>query len=170
MKHNTLESCKRALALMSLWRSAGRASEPAYLHYDAFTWNSLHKTPVIEMPQSKSSKCKMIPFMAGAHYHFCWLTTFGDYMAMLRGPIEYEADKPNFLLPDLQGPNASTKMTNFIKALQTAGKPGAQKGYEKVAVSTLPPKPTAAGFRRGHATRWPCTSLPRLRCTLRGTT
>ena len=61
MKHNTLESCKRALALMSLWRSAGRASEPAYLHYDAFTWNSLHKTPVIEMPQSKSSKCKMIP-------------------------------------------------------------------------------------------------------------
>ena len=149
MKHNTLESSKRALALMSLWRSAGRASEPAYLHYDAFTWNSLHKTPVIEMPQSKSSKCKMIPFMAGAHHHFCWLTTFGDYMAMLRGPIEYEEDKPNFLLPDLQGPNASTKMTNFIKALQPAGKPGAQKGYEKVAVSTLPPKPTAAGFRPG---------------------
>ena len=61
MKHNTLESSKRALALMSLWRSAWRASEPAYLHYDAFTWYSLHKTPVIEMPQSKSSKCKIIP-------------------------------------------------------------------------------------------------------------
>ena len=68
-----------------------------------------------------------------------------------RGSTVYKMDESSWLLPDLQGNNSGTKMNGYIKGLQTPGKPGALATYARVAVSTLPPKPTAAGFRPGAA-------------------
>ena len=50
LRHSSIESIKRAFALMSLWRCAGRSSEPGYLHYHALSWNQLFQYPTIEAP------------------------------------------------------------------------------------------------------------------------
>jgi hypothetical protein len=58
-----------------------------------------------------------------------------------------------------QGAGASTKLSNFIKAMQPAGRSGAQQKYSGVSVSVLPPAPTAAGVRHGAADML-CQSMP----------
>jgi hypothetical protein len=45
---------------------AGRAGEPAFLSFEGLQWNRLHGTPCMECPQSKPSKLKFVPFVAGA--------------------------------------------------------------------------------------------------------
>ena len=47
------------------------------------------------------------------------------------------------------GKNANTKMSNYIRALQPAGRDGALDKYNEVAVHSLPPQPTAGGLRPG---------------------
>jgi len=65
-KVNTAEAAERKLAVITLWRMAGRAGEPAFLSFEGLQWNRLHGTPCMECPQSKPSKLKFVPFVAGA--------------------------------------------------------------------------------------------------------
>jgi hypothetical protein len=53
------EAAARKFAIKSIWRAAGRASEPADLNYNTLKWNVLFGTAVIESIQSKSSKFKV---------------------------------------------------------------------------------------------------------------
>ena len=117
-------------------------------------WNALHATTTIESPQSKPSKLKYVPFVAGPDRHSDWLLDFGDHLTFDRGSTIYKKDEKTWLLPELsegaQG-SAGTKLSSYIKALQPTGRPGAVQKYAHVAVSSLPPQPTAAGFRPGAA-------------------
>ena len=70
-------------------------------------------------------------------------------MIAQRSKIMYEHEKSNWLLPDVQGTGAGTKMSGYVKALQPAGKTGALVRYNDFAVKSLPPDPTAAGIRPG---------------------
>ena len=187
-KANTPESAERKLAIMTLWRMAGRAGEPAFLSYEGFQWNALHQTACIECPQTKSSKLKFVPFVAGSGRHKDWLLAFADDLVLKRGETIYDSTQKTWLLPCLQecsnpnlnpspspnpnpnpdpdsnqggtqGAGASTKLSNFIKAMQPAGRSGAQQKYSGVSVSVLPPAPTAAGVRHGAADML-CQSMP----------
>lgn len=150
-KSNTAESAERKLAIKTLWRAAGRAGEPAFLSYEGLRWNELHKTAVVESPQSKPSKLKFIPFVAGETRHADWLLDFGDHLVLQRGSLIYDSEAKTWLLGSLQGAGcASTKLSGYIKGMQPMGRPGALQRYSNVAVP-LPPAPSAASVRPGAA-------------------
>ena len=77
-KADTAEAASRKLAIKTIWRAAGRASEPAALSYKTLVWHQFFNTPVIESPQSKPSKLKFVTFLAGSDAHSDWLLDFGD--------------------------------------------------------------------------------------------
>jgi hypothetical protein len=151
------EAAERKLAIMTLWRAAGRGGEAALVAYTGMKWNRLHGCTCLECPQPKSSKLKNIPFPAGIDRHSDWLLCYGDHLCMLRGSTQWTSDKKVFLLPDLvkekadgtqSASGASEKIGSYLKAMQSVG--GVQK-YANVAIDTLPPHPTAAGLRPGAA-------------------
>jgi hypothetical protein len=80
-----------------------------------------------------------------------WLLHFGDDLVLQRGRMIYDSGKKTWLLACLQDGSASTKLSNYIKAVQPLGRSGAQQKYSAVAVGILPPAPTAAGVL--HITR-----------------
>jgi hypothetical protein len=151
------EAAERKLAIMTLWRAAGRGGEAALVAYTGMKWNRLHGCTCLECPQPKSSKLKNIPFPAGIDRHSDWLLCYGDHLCMLRGSTQWASDKKVFLMPDLvkekadgtqSAAGASEKIGTYLKAMQSVG--GLQK-YANVAIDTLPAHPTAAGLRPGAA-------------------
>ena len=100
---NSKEAATRKLAIKTLWRSAGRAGEPAMLSWEGIKWNDLFKTPVMESPQSKGSKIKFVTFVAGFDHHSDWLIDVGDMLVFDRGFTQYDPDVKTWLLPELQG-------------------------------------------------------------------
>ena len=146
---NTADAAMRKLAIKSLWRTAGRASEVSYLHLDGIRWDRLFQAPFIECPQSKSSKWKLIPFVAGIDRYADWFVDFGDYLVLDRGSMLYSTGESVWLIPEVHGAGAGTKIANFVRAMQPPGTPGALKKYEDFAITTLPPDPSAASFRPG---------------------
>ena len=158
-KVDTPEAAERKLAIQTVWRTAGRAGEPAFLSFEGLQWNLLHGAPCFECPQSKPSKLKFVPLVAGATRHEDWTLQFGDDLVLQRGRMMYDSAVKTWLLQFLQGDGASTKMSNIMKTLQPLGRSGAQQKYSRVAVSILPPAPTAAGVRHGAADTL-CMSVP----------
>ena len=144
---NSPEAAMRKLALKTLQRTCGRASEVGFLSYEGLRWDTLVEAPVMECPQSKTSKSKFIPFISGADRHADWAIDFGDYLILDQGLSFYAAMDESWLIPEVQGTSCGTKLTSFIKGMQK-GSGGLEK-YAKVAVDCLPINPTAAGFRPG---------------------
>eukprot|EP00966_Prymnesium_polylepis_P144886 3345669-Prymnesium_polylepis.1 len=71
----------------------------------------------------------------------------------------YDPEEKAFLLPELTGSNAGTKLSNYIKGVQSDMRVGAQKKYsdrEGATAPSLPPEPTAAGVRPGAAETLAC--------------
>ena len=169
-KDGTLEGAERKLAVKTLWRAGGRGGEAACIALTGIKWNHLHSTPCLECPQPKTSKLKLIPYVAGIDRHSDWLIDFGDVLTLRRGSMVWreaeEGGKKMFLLPDLIAEKdgkqtfagASTKIGNYLKAMQPKDR-GGQASWAHVAIETLPPQPTAAGFRPGAADTL-CISVP----------
>jgi hypothetical protein len=160
------EAAMRKLCIKTAWRCAGRGGESGFISYGGLKWNDMHGTTVVEAPQSKSSKLKFVPFVAGADRHSDWLLDFADYLVFLRGSISWnqpeggDGDKKKcWLLPEMASAGASTKLAGYMKALQPAPRVGAQVKYAPFAspwmvdgaMHDLPPQPTAAGIRPGAA-------------------
>lgn len=82
---NTQEAAMRKLALKSLWRTCGRSSEASFIHYDSMKWNTLFKCVTVDCPQSKSSKLKVIPLVAGVDRHHDWFLDLGDHLLLEHG-------------------------------------------------------------------------------------
>ena len=156
------EAAARKLAIKTAWRAAGRGGESSFISYGGLKWNDLYETTVVEAPQSKTSKLKLVPLVAGADRHSDWLIDFGDNLVLARGSILWknpdDESKKCWLLPDMVGPgSSSTKLSNYIKALQPEGRAGSLVRYAGVACPwivddepvDLPPQPTAAGIRPG---------------------
>ena len=148
------EATDRKLSIKTLWAAAGRSGEPAHLSLKTMSWNALHDAPVIESFQSKPGKLKFVVIIAAANRHASWLLDFGDSLTFDHGMASYTEGEQFWLLPDLGGAaNAGTKLNNYIKALQPAGRPGALKKYSDIGcdVPSLPIQSTAAGVRPGAA-------------------
>ena len=157
---NTPEAAVRKFGIKLLWRCAGRAGEPALLAYGGLKWDALFGTVVIEAPQSKSSKLKFVPLVAGHCRHTDLLLDFGDHLILEHGKTVYSSDEKIWLLAELSGDNAGTKLANFIKGMQPAGRTGSLAKYAKhFAVPSLPPKPSCNGVRHG-ASETLATAVP----------
>ena len=128
-KANTPESAERKLGVSTLWCTCGRASEPGHIHYDGLKWDPKFKGVVAECAQSKSSKVKLILFVAGADYLDSWFVDIADHLVMQRGNELYDSEKICHLLPNMHGSGAGTKLSNAIKALQQPGKRGSLIKY-----------------------------------------
>jgi len=150
---DTFEAAERKFSIKTLWRAGGRASEPGAMSLNSLRWNRLHSAASIESPQSKPSKMKWVIFLAGVNRHADWMLDLGDYLCFLSRESDvhknlvYPSDETAWLVPELQGDHSGTKISNYLKGI-TRG--GLQK-YANVAVTSLPPNPTAAGVRPGAA-------------------
>jgi hypothetical protein len=85
---------------MSTWQAAGRSGEAGWLTIDSLSWDRhFFVTPAV-VPQTKTSKPKLVAFAAGVDRHLCWYTLYGDYLAMVDRPV-YKQHEPYWLFPDL---------------------------------------------------------------------
>lgn len=104
-------------------------------------------------PSPKATSCRAPPH-TGKTRHDDWLLHLGDHMCYEsrrvgeHSQFAYAEGETAWLLPDLHGDNAGTKLSGYIKGLQE-GPAGLQR-YASVAIK-LPPDPTAAGIRHGAA-------------------
>ena len=146
---NTREAAGRKLAVKTLWRCSGRAGEPGKMAWNDLTWNALFDCPIGKAVQPKVQKTKDIPFIAGRDRHADWVIDLADDLALRRGSMSYDSEQKMPLLPELSGDHSGTKLGDYIKGLQPTGAKGSIARYKAVHISTLPPHPTAAGFRPG---------------------
>ena len=131
------EAARRAFSLICLHQSAGRSAEPAYMALGSMSFGSLFNQVAAEVPQSKTSKVKVIAFVAGLTYYLCWFTLFGDCLMLDPERLEYTKGDPAFLLSHLHDHGSpGTRLGAYIKAMC---------GF----VTSLPAKPSAAGARVG---------------------
>ena len=162
---DTAEAAARKLAVKTCWRACGRAAEPSALNYNSMVWNVKFQCAAMQSPQSKTSKCKYVVFPSGICRHSDWMLDFGDNLVFEARSLDHmnmvypqgdsvAASELPWLLPDLQGDNSGTKLSNYIKGLQP-GRAGLAK-YAQVAVPDLPSNPTAAGIRPGAADTLAC--------------
>ena len=92
MKANTAEAARRWLSIISLWRCAGRAGEPAHLYFDGMSWSVLGDCVVVQAPSKKVGKLKYVPFIAGIHRHTDWTLAFADDLLLQRGAQHYSSE------------------------------------------------------------------------------
>ena len=147
------KAAKRKLAIKTTFRACGRASEGGFLSYDKLWFDKVFKTPFQQVPQSKTSKVKLIPFVAGASRHSDWSLDWADWMILDQGRTIY-APGDAWINPDIHGKTCGTKVGSFIKALLPAALGGAAEYQDVIPLddygdSILPPKPSAAGLRPG---------------------
>jgi hypothetical protein len=103
----------------------------------SMSFDSLFNQVAAEVPQSKTSKVKVIAFVAGLTYYLCWFTLFGDCLMLDPERLEYTKGDPAFLLSHLHDHGSpGTRLGAYIKAMC---------GF----VTSLPAKPSAAGARVG---------------------
>ena len=92
------QAARRALAVLCLWLAAGRAGETAWLSFEGISWDAFFKCPFVEVAQSKPSKLKLVPFMAGANSLICFFAHLGIFLAV-HGVRSYDDCAPPFLFP-----------------------------------------------------------------------
>ena len=95
------EAAQRKFSLKTLWQAAGRSSEVAWTTVDGMQWDDHFKCVIIEVPQGKAGKVKLIMLLVGLTAHDCWFIDFADYLAI--GPrLLHDDDGANWLMPHLQ--------------------------------------------------------------------
>lgn len=92
MKADTAEAASRWLAVISLWRCAGRSAEPAQLHFGGMSWSVLCDCVCVQAPTKKVGKFKSVPLVAGIHRHTDWMLAFGDDLVLQHGLQQYNSD------------------------------------------------------------------------------
>jgi hypothetical protein len=151
---NTPEAAQRKLAIKTLWRCAGRASEPGQLNYEGMEWNALGDCLVVQAPQEKVSKVKYVPFLAGSNRHTCWMVDYGDELVLQRGMQEYRSDEKMLLIPELKGDNVGTKIGNYIKVSNRRGAKGQSSTMSRLRCPHYPPSHPRQVCARGRRIRW----------------
>lgn len=143
----TTKAVIRKLALTLCQRATGRASEVGWVTYDGLEWDPHFQTLFAELPQMKTSKCKIIAFAAGADRHCCPFLDWGDYWTLQPLRRAYNPTGANWVIPELQSTNTpGTTLGSYIKALIPNG-PILE--FQDYCVAGLPPDATAGGIRAG---------------------
>ena len=144
----TLEASQRRLALLTLWRAAGRSGEVGNVSYERLRYDTFFQCVVLQCMQTKVHKMKLVPLIIGFCRLSCWVLAWVDEL-ILNDKMVYDPDHACWLLPGVQGAQSGTKMSSIVKGMQVAGKEGHLAKYKDFSVSSLPDSPTAAGFRPG---------------------
>ena len=112
-------------------------------------WDAFFSSAWCEVPQSKSSKLKYAVFMAGKDRLTDWMLDYGDYLVMDKGRTTYDPNGSNFLIPEIAGSGAGTKLTAVLKGIQPEGCKGSMPTYADFRVTSLPTELSAGGLRHG---------------------
>ena len=120
----------------------------AWLTFDSLRWDDYHHCVVQEVLQSKTSKSKLVAYVAGSSMHNCWFLSFGDYLCLYLSTILYNEDLcKNWMYPDLQNSETPGRRVGmYLKALQPQS--NSRLG---VSVEGWPEKISAASIRPGAA-------------------
>ena len=143
-REGSSKSYLRKLGLAQTFFVAGRASEGAWLSWNGLTWDAHFNCLVVEVPQSKVAKEKLVALVPGASRHDDWFLAFGDYMVVVHDAV-YDPDGHNFLIPEiarLQRPGST--LGDWLRDLLPVSE-GGTGSY--VLVPSLPARPTAGGMR-----------------------
>jgi len=158
LQHNTRDSIKRNAIIQVLGVSAGRGGEVATFSPDVLTWDPLYHCVVAEWAQIKTFKFKKVVLVAGADHLICPINAFALVFASGGfNHLVYEASDLNLFFPELaENSQPTTVVTNYLKALSRESK---NKEYAANVVASLPPSPTAAGFRVGATNEMACNGI-----------
>ena len=104
MKADTAEAASRWLAVISLWRCAGRSAEPAQLHFGGMSWSVLCDCVCVQAPTKKVGKIKSVPLIAGSHRHTDWMLAFGDDLVLQHGVQQYNSEAKMYAAPLIAPP------------------------------------------------------------------
>ena len=144
------QAAERSCAIETLERVAGRSCETGYLHLDALKMDDYFECVSFDVIQTKTSKLKKVPIVAGSNKRNCFYLKFGDYLA-LRGKqlFEHKPGQPMWLFPELQRvKNAGTKIGDYMTAVLPKAQGGIDR-YAAVAATGLPDGISAGGIRPG---------------------
>ena len=154
----TLEAAQRRLALLTLWRAAGRSGEVGNVSYERLRYDTFFQCVVLQCMQTKVHKMKLVPLIVGFCRLSCWVLAWVDEL-ILNDKNVYDPEHACWVLPGVQGAQSATKMSAIVQGMQTVGKRGHLAKYSDFSVSSLPDTPTAAGFRPGACDTLAC-NLP----------
>ena len=98
----TAEAAFTKLALKTLWFSAGRSNEPAYLTWDALEWEYDFEALASGSVQMKVAKVKSFMVVSGKNRHMDWFLDLADHLILQQLPLQWSDDSPNWMLPSLQ--------------------------------------------------------------------
>ena len=82
-REGSVEAARRKLAVLMAWVIAGRASESAWLTFDAMHFDQFFSKVFQEVPQVKISKPKFIAFSPGTCEFSDIYLAFADFMSMI---------------------------------------------------------------------------------------
>jgi hypothetical protein len=105
-KEGSRQAARRKLAIKTLYQSAGRSSEIAFMHLDGMYFCRKFQCVIADVPQSKTSKSKKVALVAGNGRHACWFLDFGDYLWGDEERPPYEENGAVWLLRELRGVNS----------------------------------------------------------------
>ena len=76
----TLEAAQRRLALLTLWRAAGRSGEVGNVSYERLRYDTFFQCVVLQCMQTKVHKMKLVPLIVGFCRLSCWVLAWADEM------------------------------------------------------------------------------------------
>ena len=107
------ENSLRKLTLICDRQSAGRPSEIAWLLLDSFHWDPYYTQIFAELPESKPQKVKLVGFVAGRSYEFCFFTSLGEMLSH---------QDPNFLKPTSSSEGSTVWFLRHLRFLKQPSK------------------------------------------------
>ena len=124
-RKGTIDAATRRFGIMSTWSAVGRSSECAGTCWDGLQWDPEFEGTFAEIRQSKTSKLKLIIYVAGADRFSCWYLALGDFLA-LHAPANW-AEGDAWLIPELHKNKCpGTTIGDWIKALRPRERGGAE--------------------------------------------
>jgi hypothetical protein len=113
------------------------------------SWDHFYGSVFFEVPQVKVSDYKIVPFGAGSDRYCDWFVSFGDYLMTGSLKKKFPEQPMDWLLPNLPASSSPGRVIgDIVKGLLPHAR-GGMRRYEIFAMEELPPKPSAAGFRKG---------------------
>jgi hypothetical protein len=82
-------------------------------------WDPYFTCVFADVPQAKTSRFKLIAFVAGFDRHACWFLDYGDYLCLQSGKSVYGPEaSPPWMIPELQSSQSpGATIGSFLKAL-----------------------------------------------------
>ena len=93
----------------------------ANISYEGMRYDPFFGCVFMQIMQVKVKKKKLVPLIAGRTRHECWVLAWADLLVLDDKLAHDPSADSTWLLPEVHGPQAGTKMSSIVKGMQPAG-------------------------------------------------